>query len=654
MNNEIKLLLLLNKCTNSIETENSLLDYIDTNNPRIIETYLDLMKNDLYLFNNSENNNINYTFNGKMVKDVVYFIKNNEVEIDSITQESIELMLFAHGNVACIADYADYKENIKFIEFYNKDILDNYYIKLLHENSINSLYGFKLKLTCKNIIDSSKQNKSNDKYNILADLKIKLDFLNRKKSYPNIIKLVENLSIFKQSLEKFSLLNPSRFFLNIKRQNSNMNNIFHYLYGNNPLFKCNKFKLSEENIQYLINDYNVSEKVFLRILSHVEKNKSLNELIYNIFIDKKNPSERIEDISSLKNCTFNYVKEYIENSGIEIKKMNDVFILDTIRNVLNDDKVKMLDFIHEKFNIDLHIDYHEKDLIVFFTKFNEDQTIAMDNLLIDTGNLTREVLKKIDEYASKDVSLINQHRQTIKNIINFTSSYEDQLFEYVKNLNKINACHCFEIKKILTFDAYNPFDINNIIEAGKLLSEVYNNINLVLGVMNYFIQNKVTYNHVATVKDDMCQNRINDFLIDFDLTLSYFNDIRFNMKSNQIYFKEHNIDGSILFNNKNFKELRKKYLIKKIIENSIDTHPEISKLIKEDFNNKSIYELMQMTFFSINPFNKVEKTVINGKYYQHIKKTNEEFHFKRNRKIMDKIAYNIQKELPFSVDNDFI
>ena len=473
-------------------------------------------------------------------------------------------------------------------------------------------------------------------------------FINLSYSRNNEMKIGQNLSdILKNNNKKIidisnSILNDSFYKNHLKTYNLEKKKLTKNF--SEPFLKKSKILLTKlqnksnlyKNIQSKVNKYIKFEKNDNLILKNkkeiFEKNK---EFIENSFDDEKN---KINNSINLYLTQMNDFVEKYNNHELDkkdLKQIND----EQIKNIINYNKIKLLNFESKK----IHLDRLKK---IFLRK----------KLLKDEANLKLKVnYGKLIAYSGNKKSF-NKSKSSY-NIINkndLNVLYSNKSFCYNKNqtvnlllnqitnnnseknmLNKLKNINLIIKNNIPNFEDYHKLIKLKLKEKQKIKNKVYKNI-----LKNNILEYDISYNNLEEYnnKNNLNENKnLNNTKIQIKEKIKKFIE---NFLLNQYYLNKNNIKQNKSSEIKNYNiPIRNKFIDEYSIKNNFNNDIEnINKKIGKNIFNKILFQ------------NTIEKYLYDENYKKYLEndKYKNIINIYRNReKILNynqkKIIKNIQK-----------
>ena len=473
-------------------------------------------------------------------------------------------------------------------------------------------------------------------------------FINLSYSRNNEMKIGQNLSdILKNNNKKIidisnSILNDSFYKNHLKTYNLEKKKLTKNF--SEPFLKKSKILLTKlqnksnryKNIQSKVNKYIKYEKnnnIILKNKKEIfEKNK---EFIENSFDDEKN---KINNSINLYLTQMNDFVEKYNNHELDkkdLKQIND----EQIKNIINYNKIKLLNFESKK----IHLDRLKK---IFLRK----------KLLKDEANLKLKVnYRKLIAYSGNKKSF-NKSKSS-KNIINKNNLnvlYSNKSFCYNKNqtvnlllnqitnnnseknlLNKLKNINLIIKNDIPNFEDYHKLIKLKLIEKQKIKNKVYKNI-----LKNNILKYDDSYNNLEEYnnKNILNENKnLNNTKIQIKEKIKKFIE---NFLLNQYYLNKNNIKQNKSSEIKNYNiPIRNKFIDEYSIKNNFNNDIEnINKKIGKNIFNKILFQnTIEKYLYDEN----YKKYLENDKYKNIINiYRNREKNLNYNQK---KIIKNIQK-----------
>ena len=515
--------------------------------------------------------------------------------------------------------------------------LINYLPKIIDQN--NFIYS---KINNKIKSNSVFNNIEVKNYNNLKKL------INLSYSRNNEMKIGQNLSdIIKNNNKKIidisnSILNDSFYKNHLKTYNLEKKKLTKNF--SEPFLKKSKILLTKlqnksnlyKNIQSKVNKYIKYEKNDNLILKNkkeiYEKNK---EFIENSFDDEKN---KINNSINLYLTQMNDFVEKYNNHELDkkdLKQIND----EQIKNIINYNKIKLLNFESKK----IHLDRLKK---IFLRK----------KLLKDEANLKLKVnYQKLIAYSGNKKSF-NKSKSSynIMNKNNLNVLYSNKSFCYNKNqtvnlllnqitnnnseknmLNKLKNINLIIKNNIPNFEDYHKLIKLKLKEKQKIKNKVYKNI-----LKNNILEYDISYNNLEEYnnKNILNENKnLNNTKIQIKEKIKKFIE---NFLLNQYYLNKNNIKQNKSSEIKNYNiPIRNKFIDEYSIKNNFNNDIEnINKKIGKNIFNKILFQ------------NTIEKYLYDENYKKYLEndKYKNIINIYRNReKILNynqkKIIKNIQK-----------
>ena len=473
-------------------------------------------------------------------------------------------------------------------------------------------------------------------------------FINLSYSRNNEMKIGQNLSdILKNNNKKIidisnSILNDSFYKNHLKTYNLEKKKLTKNF--SEPFLKRSKILLTKlqnksnlyKNIQSKVNKYIKYEKNDNLILKNkkeiFEKNK---EFIENSFDDEKN---KINNSINLYLTQMNDFVEKYNNHELDkkdLKQIND----EQIKNIINYNKIKLLNFESKK----IHLDRLKK---IFLRK----------KLLKDEANLKLKVnYGKLIAYSGNKKSF-NKSKSSYniinKNNLNFL--YSNKSFCYNKNqtvnlllnqitnnnseknmLNKLKNINLIIKNNIPNFEDYHKLIKLKLKEKQKIKNKVYKNI-----LKNNILEYDDSYNNLEEYnnKNILNENKnLNNTKIQIKEKIKKFIE---NFLLNQYYLNKNNIKQNKSSEIKNYNiPIRNKFIDEYSIKNNFNNDIEnINKKIGKNIFNKILFQnTIEKYLYDEN----YKKYLENDKYKNIINiYRNREKNLNYNQK---KIIKNIQK-----------
>ena len=473
-------------------------------------------------------------------------------------------------------------------------------------------------------------------------------FINLSYSRNNEMKIGQNLSdIIKNNNKKIidisnSILNDSFYKNHLKTYNLEKKKLTKNF--SEPFLKKSKILLTKlqnksnryKNIQSKVNKYIKYEKnnnIILKNKKEIfEKNK---EFIENSFDDEKN---KINNSINLYLTQMNDFIEKYNNHELDkkdLKQIND----EQIKNIINYNKIKLLNFESKK----IHLDRLKK---IFLRK----------KLLKDEANLKLKVnYRKLIAYSGNKKSF-NKSKSS-KNIINKNNLnvlYSNKSFCYNKNqtvnlllnqitnnnseknlLNKLKNINLIIKNNIPNFEDYHKLIKLKLIEKQKIKNKVYKNI-----LKNNILEYDDSYNNLEEYnnKNILNENKnLNNTKIQIKEKIKKFIE---NFLLNQYYLNKNNIKQNKSSEVKKYNiPIRNKFIDEYSIKNNFNNDIEnINKKIGKNIFNKILFQnTIEKYLYDEN----YKKYLENDKYKNIINiYRNREKNLNYNQK---KIIKNIQK-----------
>ena len=425
-------------------------------------------------------------------------------------------------------------------------------------------------------------------------------FINLSYSRNNEMKIGQNLSdILKNNNKKIidisnSILNDSFYKNHLKTYNLEKKKLTKNF--SEPFLKRSKILLTKlqnksnlyKNIQSKVNKYIKYEKNDNLILKNkkeiFEKNK---EFIENSFDDEKN---KINNSINLYLTQMNDFVEKYNNHELDkkdLKQIND----EQIKNIINYNKIKLLNFESKK----IHLDRLKK---IFLRK----------KLLKDEANLKLKVnYGKLIAYSGNKKSF-NKSKSSynIINKNNLNVLYSNKSFCYNKNqtvnlllnqitnnnseknmLNKLKNINLIINNNIPNFEDYHKLIKLKLKEKQKIKNKVYKNI-----LKNNILEYDSSYNNLEEYnnKNNIIENKnLNNTKIQIKEKIKKFIE---NFLLNQYYLNKNNIKQNKSSEIKNYNiPIRNKFIDEYSIKNNFNNDIEnINKKIGKNIFNKILFQ----------------------------------------------------------------